>query len=288
MDAALSQVEEGLIQMQTHEQKYQDDLVKSKKSNDLEAIKKLEVSEEARRTARKEVIEQKRKLLLEASADSEEQKTQGGEGVPVFDAYEKDLTWWKELKDVVVKKFVPKPAADASTDDTAEKTKNDEQMTKLLYSIMTDFDPSQLQFEHAKAVEQMLVEQRKDCLFAIVNSAQQEEVLPGLLGSEDAQSNFSKFLKMQFNSSIIQLLQIGQKKSYQQIKQKLKDIFRFCKNSSELKQFMTTFLLKDILKAGVKTVQDLRIVKIGKVTDYFQVEERAVTGLNPYLLRFMT
>jgi len=112
--------------MQAHEQKYQDDLAKSKKNNDLEAIKKLEVSEEARKTARKEVIEQKRKLLLQASADAEEQKAQGGEGVPIFDAYEKDETWWKELKDVVVKKFVPKPAADASTDSTAEKTKNDD------------------------------------------------------------------------------------------------------------------------------------------------------------------
>ena len=108
------------------------------------------------------------------------------------------------------------------------------------------------------------------------------------MSSEHAQSNFSKFLKMQFNSSIIQLLQVGQKKSYQKIKQKLKDIFRFCKQSSKLEPFMKTFLLKDILRAGVKTVQDLRIVKIGKVTEYFQVEERAVTGLNPYLLRFVT
>jgi hypothetical protein len=47
-------------------------------------------------------------------------------------------------------------------------------------------------------------------------------------------------------------------------------------------------LLQDVLKAGVQTVQDLRIAKIGKVADYFQVEERAVTGLNPYLLRFVT
>jgi hypothetical protein len=43
-------------------------------------------------------------------------------------------------------------------------------------------------------------------------------VLPNLLRSEEAQSILSKFLKMQFNASVIQMLQIGQKKSYQQIK----------------------------------------------------------------------
>ena len=41
MDAALSQVEEGLVQMQANDQKYQEDLAKGKKNNDLEAIKKL-------------------------------------------------------------------------------------------------------------------------------------------------------------------------------------------------------------------------------------------------------
>lgn len=173
MDAALSQVEEGLVQMQAHDQKYQEDLVKSKKNNDLEAIKKLEVGEDARKKARNELIEEKKKLLLNASAQAANasQKAQDEEAVEVFDAYEKDEVWWKELKDIVEKKFVAKLPATASVDDNAESKKNDEQMTKLLYSIMTDFDASQLQFEYAKAVEQMLVEQRKDCLFAIINVA---------------------------------------------------------------------------------------------------------------------
>lgn len=233
---------------------------------------------------------EKRKLLLQASEENDDvkQKAEIEEDIAVFNGYEKDETWWKELKEVVVKKFAPKPAANAQTDDSAEKKKNDEQMTKLLYSIMTDFDTSQLQFEHVRALEEMLIEQRKSCLFAIVNNAQQEEVLLGLLGSDAAQLNFSKFLKTQFNSSIIQLLQIGQKKSYQQIKQKMRDIFGFCRKTEKFHAFIKTFLVKDVLKAGVRTVEDLRIVKIGKVADYFQVEERAVTGLNPYLLRFMT
>ena len=110
-------------------------------------------------------------LNASAQAANESQKAQDEEAVEVFDAYEKDEVWWKELKDVVEKKFVAKLPATASVDDNAESKKNDEQMTKLLYSIMTDFDASQLQFEYAKAVEQMLVEQRKDCLFAIINVA---------------------------------------------------------------------------------------------------------------------
>jgi len=39
--------------MQAHDQKYQEDLVKSKKNNDLEAIKKLEVGEDARKKSTK-------------------------------------------------------------------------------------------------------------------------------------------------------------------------------------------------------------------------------------------
>ena len=42
------------------------------------------------------------------------------------------------------------------------------------------------------------------------------------------------------------------------------------------------------MRAGVKSVEDFRVEKTKKVTDYFQIEEKAVNGLNPYLLRFVT
>jgi hypothetical protein len=61
----------------------------------------------------------------------------------------------------------------------------------------------------------MLGEQRKLCLFGIINEGDQEEVLPDLLKSGESRAIFSKFLTMQFNASVIQMLQIGQKKSYQ-------------------------------------------------------------------------
>jgi len=67
----------------------------------------------------------------------------------------------------------------------------------------------------------------------------------------------------------------------------MKSIFAFCRKSKDLNQFIKAFLLKEVLRAGVKSVQDFRVEKTKKVTDYFQIEEKAVNGLNPYLLRFM-
>jgi hypothetical protein len=52
--------------------------------------------------------------------------------------------------------------------------------------------------------------------------------------------------------------------------------------------FISKFLLKDVLEAGVQGVRDFRANKVKKLTEYFNAEERAVNGLNPYLLRFFT
>jgi hypothetical protein len=49
MGAVMALVEEGLLAAQAQEQKYQDELKMHQKSNDTEAIKKLEASEETRR-----------------------------------------------------------------------------------------------------------------------------------------------------------------------------------------------------------------------------------------------
>jgi hypothetical protein len=47
-------------------------------------------------------------------------------------------------------------------------------MTKLLHAVSTTFDANQLQYEHARAIDQMLAEQRKVCLFSIINEGDQE------------------------------------------------------------------------------------------------------------------
>lgn len=53
--------------------------------------------------------------MLQASEENDDvkQKAEIEEDIAVFNGYEKDETWWKELKEVVVKKFAPKPAANA-------------------------------------------------------------------------------------------------------------------------------------------------------------------------------
>ena len=168
------------------------------KSNDADAVKKLEAQEETRRQKRLEVIAEKKAALLaedDAEKAKEAEEAARQDEVPVFDAFVKDEEWWKELKEVVKKKISVKPDKNASGSGEEQK-KNDEQMTKLLHSVSTTFDANQLQYEHARAVDQMLVQQRKVCLFGIINEGHQEEVLPDLLRTEAARSRLSKFLKM--------------------------------------------------------------------------------------------
>ena len=176
MGAVMALVEEGLLAVQAHEQKYQDELKMHQKSNDLEAIKKLEASEETRRQKRLEIIDEKRKTLLaDDAAEKADDKKDGSKEneVPVFDEFSKDESWWKELQEVVKKKLSVKP--DRNQQDSGdEQKKNDEQMTKLLHAVSTTFDANQLQYEHARAVDQMLAEQRKVCLFSIINEGDQE------------------------------------------------------------------------------------------------------------------
>lgn len=133
----------------------------------------------------------------------------------------------------------------------------------------------------------MLAVQRKACLFDIINVSDQNEVLPSLLRSPKARQNFAKFLKIQFNSSVIQMLQIGQKKGYQQIKKRIRDVFTFCRGT-EGGEFIRSFVLEEVLQAGVRSVRDFRATSTKNLIDYFQVEEKAATGLNPYLLRFVS
>jgi len=125
------------------------------KSNDEEAIKKLEASEETRRQKRLEVIEEKRKTLLadDAAEKANDQKDGSTENeVPVFDEFSKDESWWKELQEVVKKKLSVKPDKHAQSSSDEQK-KNDEQMTKLLHAVSTTYDANQLQYEHARVVD---------------------------------------------------------------------------------------------------------------------------------------
>jgi len=49
-----------------------------------------------------------------------------------------------------------------------------------------------------------------------------------MLEGQNGKKSFSRFVKVQFNSSVIQMLQIGQKSGYQNLKKMMKDIFKYC------------------------------------------------------------
>jgi hypothetical protein len=68
----------------------------------------------------------------------------------------------------------------------------------------------------------------------------------------------------------------------------MKEVFKYCGDSGTYKDFVTSFLVDEVVGAGAKSVKDFRATNTKNMIDYFQIEERAATGLNPYLLRFVT
>lgn len=84
-------------------------------------------------------------------------------------------------------------------------------MTKILWQQITTLQEDDLQGEHQKAMAQLLSIQKKMCLQDIIVKSNINEIMPILNADDSSKKNFAKFLKIQFNSSIIQMLQIGQK-----------------------------------------------------------------------------
>lgn len=161
-------------------------------------------------------------------------------------------------------------------------------MTKILWQLMTNFDENDLQTEHSNSISHLLSIQRKSCLQYIINKASIETSLPVLLANEKGKKNFAKYMKLQFNSSIIQMVQIGQKASYQDLKKTLKNIFDYCDKTDQLKDYSEYFFVEEIIKSGLKSVKDFKETSAKNVTDYFNIEERAAVMLNPYMLRYFT
>lgn len=112
--------------------------------------------------------------------------------------------------------------------------------------------------------------------------------MPIMLSDEKNKKNFAKFMKLQFNSSVIQMIQIGQKATYQDLKKTIKNIFNFCDKSEQFKDYSAYFFVEEVVKSGLKSVKDFKDTSAKNVTDYFNIEERAASMLNPYLLRYFT
>jgi len=262
------------------------------KSNDKAGLQKLEDAEAERKCKRLEVIKLKTAEFFDAEKSEKPAASSLADGSvsppPAFEEYTKDESWWKELEDVVTKKMAAKQSGDGG--DKEAKQKNDEEMTKLLCSVSSDFDAEKLPFEHARSVDLMQVALRKSCLLGVIREGDYDEVLPSLLATTESQQSFSKFLRVQFNAAVIEWLQVGQKKNYKILKETITDVFAFCEKSENpvIGKFIKEFFIKDILRAGVDAVKDFRASKVKKLTEFFNAEEKAVHGLNPYLLRFIT
>lgn len=286
-------IQEGFIEKQKEEEKYKEALksAKQEKDND-EAIAKIEKAEQERLKKRKEVIAEKKKKILEAQKALEDAKKKDQvdatvTDVEVFEDYVTTTEWWDELLKVANEKISVRPSYNAP-EQGQEKKKTDEQMTKILWGLMTSFDNNDLQIEHSKSINQLHSMQRKSCLQDLINQAQVDQVMPLMLQGENGKRNFSRYLKVQFNSSVIQMLQIGQKGGYKNLKQNINDIFNYCDKDEKFKEVTKYFLVEEIIKSGIKSIKDFQETKTKNVIDYFQQEEKASTGLNPYLLRYFT
>jgi len=251
----------------------------------------LEEAEEARTGKRLELVRDKSVSYMKAEKSSAAVQVTPSEKEtkvdPVFDAYTNDEAWWKELQAVVKAKISVKQSGDDG--EKAAKQKNDEEMTKLLCTVSQSFEVDQLPFEYARSIDLMLVGLRQSFLLGIIRTGDYQEVLPNLMGTASSQQCFSRFMRVQFNAAIIAWLQVGQRREYGRLKETMKDVFAFCEQSSNqvTGSFISEFLVKDILQAGAQGVKDFRANKVKKLTDYFNNEENAVNGLNPYLLRFV-
>jgi hypothetical protein len=212
--AVMAKVEEALTEKQARDQKYQDELKMLQKANDTGGVKKLTEAEEARKAKRLEVVKEKtvaffteEKTADKKSTDKKPEETALDVSLPVFDEYTNDEEWWKEFQAVVKSKISVKQSGEDG--EKAAKQKNDEEMTKLLCNVSQAFDAEKLPFEHARAIDHMLVALRKSCLLGLIRKGDYKVVLPSLMATESTQSSFSKYLRIQFNAAVIEWLQVG-------------------------------------------------------------------------------
>jgi hypothetical protein len=275
------------------DEKYKEKKADLKSNSEDASLAKLEAKEAEKKALRAKAAQEIGELLKAAKKGDD--KAEKGASVDkiteveVFEEYQKEDKWWKEIQEVVTKKV----AAKGSAKETVEKVdeKGEAKMNKQLFSAMTGYDAGNLRQEHALSIKQALYQQRKTCLFELIASSSvtdKDGLLATLMGTPEAQTRLARFLKLNFNSTICEMLQNKQKKDYQAMKQKLRDILEFSRKSEHLKGFVKSFLVEHILQAGVKSAKACREAKTKKVPDYFESEGTALSGLNPYILRFFT
>jgi hypothetical protein len=74
------------------------------------------------------------------------------------------------------------------------------------------------------------------------------------MASQQGMITFMNFLKLQFNSSVLQWESAGNKDSVRSMKKLLRDIFDFCEENEQYEGFIRLFIVKGVFKAAIKSI----------------------------------
>jgi hypothetical protein len=122
----------------------------------------------------------------------------------------------------------------------------------------------------------------------VINRSEEDTIFPQLLGDPKSQRLFISFIKLQFNAAVLKMLQVGSNAELKQVKDLLRRTFAYSlKNKKSTGNFIKNLFENGCLKPGVKCISEIRTAKSGSVLDFFQVEDNALNGCNPYLLKFV-
>lgn len=116
------------------------------------------------------------------------------EKVEIYDEYITNMEWLKEIKKICETKISVRP--DYNAEEGAKKKKTEEQMTKLLWSVMTEIDELELQSEHTKSINQLLTMQKKACLQDIIRVSDTQSIIQIMLSGPSGNKSFSKYVKI--------------------------------------------------------------------------------------------
>jgi hypothetical protein len=156
-------------------------------------------------------------------------------------------------------------------------------MTKQYYNVANDFQATKLQQEHSTTVTRVIEQLQKEMFSTILRSSKLEEILPKLLETEESQAKLSSFLLEQFNTSVMILIQNGQKQDYKRLKTMLSEILGFCHGSEKYLGFYQSFIKKDIIEKGLAGAHLYADIKPKYVVDAFSNPENLSKSVNPYL-----
>lgn len=238
----------------------------------------------------KTVLEKKTAIkgILAGEALKKKGTTLEGEKLAEFSTYQDDKAWWKEFEDIAGKNIARK-IEQAETDVKKKKAKDEEAMTKELWSLLerVGAQHGNLGIMHDQAISSMLSLQKKQTLVDLL-SRSDDSLLPELISDVKAQRLFISFLKLVFSSAVLKKLQVGNKSELNKIKSLMKRVFTYSLTAEgHAGSFVKNFFENGCLKPAVGGVQAIRAEKPGAILDFYSNEDNALNGCNPYLLKYI-